>query len=231
MKHIKTFENFLNESMSPAVKALDDSYTKYAKSINNSKTESITAYGWLKEIPRSTKLSDLEEVLNIYFKNHQPIIKSVIDTAKSDGFMNEGYMSELDIIRQQSKTVDEFVKNAKREFKEIAKMKDADEFLKELWQIAEDMNESRSLTREDNIYIRGIEFMEKKYANDPITSKAMKDVRDNVLPSGKTYKDLTPEQLMYFNIAISRCVPGRPENKNMTDISAMVAAFPNWPKD
>lgn len=55
--------------------------------------------------------------------------------------VDEGFMSELDITRQESKTLNDFIKNAKSDFKEIAKMKDADEFLKELWDLGKQMNE------------------------------------------------------------------------------------------
>ena len=92
------------------------------------------------------------------------------------------------------------------------------------------LSESRTLTRDDNMYIRGIESIEKRYANDRNISKAMKDVRDKFLPSGKTYKDLTSEELMNFNILIQNCITGK-SNMGNTDISAMVAAFPDWAKD
>ena len=59
-----------------------------------------------------------------------------------EGLVFEGYMSELDIIRQESKTVDEFIKNAKKEFPQIAKMKDADIFLRDLWEMGKQMKES-----------------------------------------------------------------------------------------
>lgn len=59
-----------------------------------------------------------------------------------EGLVFEGYMSELDIIRQESKTVDDFIKNAKKEFPQIAKMKDADIFLRDLWEMGKQMKES-----------------------------------------------------------------------------------------
>jgi hypothetical protein len=52
----------------------------------------------------------------------------------------EGYMSELDILRQESKTVEEFVKKAKQEFPEIKKMKEADVFLNDLWSLSNSMD-------------------------------------------------------------------------------------------
>jgi hypothetical protein len=62
-------------------------------------------------------------------KNHQPVA-------------NEGYMSELDLIRQESSSLQDFIKKAKAEFPKIAKMKDADEFLKEIWNVSASMNEN-----------------------------------------------------------------------------------------
>lgn len=90
------------------------------------------------------------------------------------------------------------------------------------------LTESRTLTRDDNTYIRGIESIEKRYANDRNISKDMQEVRDKFLPTGKTYKDLTSEELMNFNILIQRCIPGK---SSSTDSSAMAAAFPDWAKD
>ena len=57
-----------------------------------------------------------------------------------ESFLNEGFMSELDIIRQESKSVEEFIKKAKQEFHEIAKMKDAKEFLTQIWDISSEDN-------------------------------------------------------------------------------------------
>ncbi len=133
MKHIHTFESFLNEGMSPAAKSLDDSYTAYAKSVSKSKTESITAYGWLKELPRSTKISDIEEVLNIYFKNHQSIIKSVTDKAKDDGFLNEGAISNLYVLADQAKNLEDFIKAALKEYDMLKDDRATREFLKEIY--------------------------------------------------------------------------------------------------
>lgn len=48
---------------------------------------------------------------------------------------NEGYMSELDIIRQESKNLQDFIKKAKAEFPDIAQMKEADVFLHDLWEM------------------------------------------------------------------------------------------------
>jgi len=59
-----------------------------------------------------------------------------------ENFLYEGYMSELDIIRQESKTVDEFIKRAKEEFPEIKRMKEADLFLHDLWRLSDSMKES-----------------------------------------------------------------------------------------
>lgn len=64
-----------------------------------------------------------------------------IQTFENYQLTNEGYMSELDIIRQESKTIQEFIKKAKEEFPEIAKMKEANVFLNDLWQLSQDIKE------------------------------------------------------------------------------------------
>lgn len=58
-----------------------------------------------------------------------------------EGFLFEGYMSELDIIRQESKTLEEFIKKGKAAFPKIAKMHHADDFFKELWNMGQQMKE------------------------------------------------------------------------------------------
>jgi hypothetical protein len=58
--------------------------------------------------------------------------------------MNEGYMSELDIIRQESKTLEEFIKKGKAAFPKIAKMHHSDDFFKELWDMGQQMKEGLS---------------------------------------------------------------------------------------
>jgi hypothetical protein len=55
------------------------------------------------------------------------------DDAKES--VTEGYMSELDIIRQESKSLQEFIKKAKAEFPQISQMKEADVFLHDLWEM------------------------------------------------------------------------------------------------
>jgi hypothetical protein len=78
-----------------------------------------------------------------------------IKTFESYQSTNEGYMSELDIIRQESRTVQEFIKKAKEEFPEIAKMKEADVFLNDLWRLSQDIKEGfvknygQQMTQED----------------------------------------------------------------------------------
>jgi len=61
-------------------------------------------------------------------------------TESFESYLFEGYMSELDILRQESKTVEEFIKKAKQEFPEIKNMKDADLFLHDLWRLSDSMD-------------------------------------------------------------------------------------------
>ena len=49
-------------------------------------------------------------------------------------------MSELDIIRQESKNLQQFIVDAKKEFPQIAKMLDADEFLEEVWVLGQEID-------------------------------------------------------------------------------------------
>jgi hypothetical protein len=53
---------------------------------------------------------------------------------KYKNFLNEGFMSEIDIIRQESKTLQEFLK---RVFQEYPPMKGEEDFLKDMWETGE----------------------------------------------------------------------------------------------
>jgi rRNA-processing protein FCF1 len=57
-----------------------------------------------------------------------------------ESFINESCMSELDIIRQESKNLQQFIVDAKKEFPQIAKMKDADDFLEEIWVLGQEID-------------------------------------------------------------------------------------------
>lgn len=53
----------------------------------------------------------------------------------------EGYMSELDIIRQESKSLQDFIQKAKKEFPQIAKSSDSDSFLTGIWKMSDTVDE------------------------------------------------------------------------------------------
>ena len=97
---------------------------------NNIDAEKLVAY--LKRYSNSKEKYDVRDLIKDPASNKK-LLKQ---------FLNEGYMSELDIIRQESKTVDDFIKNAKKDFPQIAKMKDADAFLSDLWEMGKQMKES-----------------------------------------------------------------------------------------
>lgn len=89
-----------------------------------------------------------------------------IQTFESYQSTNEGYMSELDIIRQESRTVQEFVKKAKEEFPEIAKMKEADVFLNDLWRLSQDI-------KEGFVKHYGQQMTLEDFANLPVGAKVL----------------------------------------------------------
>ena len=72
-------------------------------------------------------------------KHIQTFENYLIESSKLD----EGFMSELDIIRQESSSLEEFTRKGKAAFPKIAKMRYADDFFKELWEIAERMKENQ----------------------------------------------------------------------------------------
>ena len=82
------------------------------------------------------------------------------------------------------------------------------------------LNETRTLSKQDTVHIRGIESMEKKYAGDTQTSDEMKFIRDNYMKDKSSYTDLSSKELANFNLAIIRCIPGQKINTDMSAISA-----------
>jgi len=50
--------------------------------------------------------------------------------------LNEGFMSELDIIRQESKNVKDFIKNALDSYPQL---KGEEKFLEEIWNTSQEM--------------------------------------------------------------------------------------------
>ena len=79
--------------------------------------------------------------------------------------IDEGYISELDIIRQESSSLQDFIKNAKAEFPKIANMKDADEFLEEIWNISSLDESVNKVSLKNTKYIKTFEnFISEDYA-------------------------------------------------------------------
>ena len=107
--------------------------------------------------------------------------------------MNEGYMSELDIIRQESKTLEEFIKKGKAAFPKIAKMHHADDFFKELWNVGQQMKEglnesnNRWYNKMLNLGRLGVQF---KWVSDLVyQSEGLKDSIKKNFP-GVNQRDL-----------------------------------------
>ena len=55
---------------------------------------------------------------------------------ETDVKLNEGFMSELDIIRQESKDVKDFIKNALQEYPQL---KGEEKFLQDIWNTSQEM--------------------------------------------------------------------------------------------
>jgi len=53
-----------------------------------------------------------------------------------ESFLNEGFMSDLDLLAQESGSFPDFAKNAKKGYPQIAKMKGADEWLEAIYKQA-----------------------------------------------------------------------------------------------
>lgn len=64
--------------------------------------------------------------------------------------VNEGFMSELDIIRQESKTLQEFIKKS---ISEYPPLKGEEKFLEDMWNASAELDESKD---ENKPYFKGI---------------------------------------------------------------------------
>lgn len=53
-----------------------------------------------------------------------------------ESFINEGFMSELDIIRQESQNLQQFIKSA---LKYYPQLKGEEKFLEEIWNTSEEL--------------------------------------------------------------------------------------------
>lgn len=56
-----------------------------------------------------------------------------------ESFLNEGFMSDLDIIRQESQNLKDFIKNA---IKDYPQLKGEEKFLEEIWNTSKELGES-----------------------------------------------------------------------------------------
>jgi len=54
--------------------------------------------------------------------------------------VNESYMSELDIVRQESNSVEEFIQNAVKEFPKIKSVRQYEKFLRDVYAAGEEMD-------------------------------------------------------------------------------------------
>jgi len=156
MKYIHTFEGFINESKykgnmsGDAAEYIANELSQYVKGVISQPNDAVT-YFHLKNTSDKSKV--IKTLLDVYgleavdggnMFSPSPTIKFDNDQLlESSKGVYEGYMSELDIIRQESSSLEEFMRKGKAAFPKIAKMSYADDFFKELWEVAEEMKENK----------------------------------------------------------------------------------------
>lgn len=126
MKNILTFEEFVNES-----KALDHR----PEGIEDSVVSGIA--DWIGK--KNSELGKLiyqdrkaQAALSAFVKAVKPVLDSIDESIK------EGFMSDLDIIRQESKTARDFIKKA---ISSYPSLKGGESWLEELWTSSKSIDE------------------------------------------------------------------------------------------
>lgn len=145
MKHIRTFESFVNEAQNLVTFSVDDDKldqmlnARFSRQLDYKDDKGDSYYVLPKrDFDNFIDLAD-SSGFDVDYEGSEDSVVYVIESFMLK--MNEGYMSELDIIRQESKTLEEFIKKGKAAFPKIAKMHHADDFFKELWNMGQQMKE------------------------------------------------------------------------------------------
>ena len=131
MKHVKTFESYLNEDSKNKITVRLS--TKAAQSIVRELNDNGVKFTMIR--PTVLELEDSPKArMAIKLAKERFGSQNVIEES-----LEEGFMSELDIIRQESRNLQEFVKKA---IEEYPPLKGEEKFLEELWNTAKDMDEN-----------------------------------------------------------------------------------------
>jgi hypothetical protein len=148
MKHIRTFESFVNESKDEVIFSIDDDkldqllHARFSRQLDYKDDRGDSLYVLPKRaFDHFMDLAD-SSGFDVDYEGSEDSVVYVMESSMSK--LSEGYMSELDIIRQESKTLEEFIKKGKAAFPKIAKMHHADDFFKELWNMGQQMKEGLS---------------------------------------------------------------------------------------
>ena len=148
MKHIRTFESFVNEAQNLVTFSVDDDKldqmlnARFSRQLDYKDDRGDSYYVLPKrDFDNFIDLAD-SSGFDVDYEGSEDSVVYVMESSMLK--MNEGYMSELDIIRQESKTLEEFIKKGKAAFPKIAKMHHADDFFKELWNMGQQMKEGLS---------------------------------------------------------------------------------------
>lgn len=151
MKHIQTFENFVNEGkmgLNTVVKSSTKDYTWVYPTGKDSRKTAFEINKKLNDLGIPSFVSKTTgDTIGIPTKELQTAFDKVLSKydnikqfAYSDGtaidknLINEGFMSELDIIRQESSDVKDFIKTA---ISEYPSLRGGEAWLTELWKASE----------------------------------------------------------------------------------------------
>lgn len=130
---IKSYDNFINESKlknsKDAVKYIDDNFKKITGKNHDSEEISDDSAGKIERYLKQNKI-DVDDFWEEWLETDHVIERN----------LNEGAMSDIDVMSQESKTFKEFKKNVLKEYTQLKDDKDTAEWLEGIYNLSKELN-------------------------------------------------------------------------------------------
>ena len=134
MKHIPTFEDFLNES------------TVKEMAVNDVNVQTILRAFDAGDLKEKRRISDIisgsahtdrkKLIADLTPIGYEELMDIMDELGMNESAITEGTMSRLDLMARESKTLDAFIKKVKSEYPDLMKMEGAEEWLEKIYQTA-----------------------------------------------------------------------------------------------
>jgi len=185
MKHIKLFEDFINEARSI------EKIEKDRNRVINDMAEAVTNWKAAKQSgDKEAEASFLQKLKDLTAEKNELAKELNSAIASKDRFIElvisenntiyESVMSEIDLLAKEAKNFKDFVKEFKKEFGEAGDPKELDAWLKSIYDSAknESMNEGEDVAK--SIHDHWFELYDEKFINEyPKVAKILKN-RPNI---------------------------------------------------